>query len=216
MIRRITGRLDGATELAVEITPEGSGVTYEVLIPRYLAERLGEQLGQVVTLHTREHLEAQGQGTSFVPRVIGFETPTERAFFELLTTVKGLGVRKALRALANEPAWVAAAIVDKDAKRLRTLPEIGARLAETIIAELHGKVGAALSSDELGALNASSVELRPSASLPAAAQEAVSALVALGETRVVAERLVDRAMALVGDEGGADAIVAAAFRQRAG
>jgi len=216
MIRRITGRLDGATDLGVEITPEGSGLTYEVLIPRYLGERLEGRLGQVVTLHTREHLEAQGQGTSFVPRVIGFDTPAERAFFELLTTVKGLGVRKALRALANEPSWVAAAIADKDVKRLRTLPEIGARLAETMIAELHGKIGVVLSAGELGVMDASSVELHPSAALPAAVREAVSALVALGETRVVAERLVDRAVALVGEGEGAEAIVAAAFRQRAG
>lgn len=216
MIRRIAGRLDGAGELSVEVSPEGTGVTYEVLIPRYLADRLAERVGQVITLHTREHLEAQGQGTSFVPRVIGFETPSERAFFELLTTVKGLGVRKALRALANEPAWVAAAIASKDAKRLRTLPEIGARLAETIIAELHGKLDAVLSADEARALDGASVELRPGSSLPAAAQEAVSALVALGETPVAAERLVDRAMSLVGEGGGADAIVAAAFRQRAG
>ncbi len=216
MIRRITGRLDGATELGVEITPEGLGVTYEVLVPRYLTDRLGDRVGQVVTLHTREHLEAQGQGTSFVPRVLGFESPSERAFFELLTTVKGLGARKALRALANEPAWVAAAIAGKDSKRLRTLPEIGPRLAETIIAELHGKIDGVLGADELAALDGASVELRPGASLPAAAQEAVSALIALGETRVVAERLVDRAIAQVGDDGGADAIVAAAFRQRAG
>ncbi len=216
MIRRITGRLEGATDLSVELTPEGSGVTYEVLIPRYMGGRLGERVGQVVTLHTREHLEAQGQGTSFVPRVIGFESPSERAFFELLTTVKGLGARKALRALANEPSWVAAAIAARDTKRLRTLPEIGARLAETMIAELHGKLDGVLGADELRALDGASVELRPGSSLPASAQEAVSALIALGETRVGAEKLVDRAMALVGEDGGADAIVAAAFRQRAG
>eukprot|EP00913_Durusdinium_trenchii_P005960 g5572.t1 len=193
MIRRIAGRLDGATDTSCEITPEGSGLSYEVLLPRYLAERAVERVGEIITLQTRQHLEAQGQGTSFIPRLIGFETPEERAFFELLTSVKGLGARKALRALAIEPAQIARAISSRDARALQKLPEIGKRLAETIIVELHGKVDGFLTPGE-----------------------AVSALMALGETRDGAERKVERARALVGAEAGTDELVAAAFGQRAG
>lgn len=216
MIRRITGRLDGANDTSCELTPEGSGLSYEVLLPRYLAERAPERVGEVVTLQTRQHLEAHGQGTSFIPRLIGFETSEERAFFELLTSVKGLGARKALRALAIEPAEIARAIAARDAKALQKLPEIGKRLAETIIVELHGKVEGYLSPSETASLNNASIELRPSSGLPPAAEEAVSALVALGETRDGAERKVERARGLVGADAGTDELVAAAFGQRAG
>ncbi|MFI4898548.1 MAG: Holliday junction branch migration protein RuvA [Phycisphaerales bacterium JB059] len=216
MIRRITGRLEGATETACEISVEATGLTYEVLLPRYLCEETLSRTGETVTLHTRQHLEAQGQGTSFIPRLIGFEAPADRAFFELLTSVKGLGARKALRALAIEPAQIARAIAARDAKALQKLPEIGKRLAETIIVELHGKVDAYLTPDETAALNDASIELRPAPSLPPAAEEAVSALMALGEHRESAERKVERARALVGADAGTDELVAAAFGQRAG
>src|SRR5712671_6350629 len=86
------------------------------------------------------YLEGQGQGTSFVPRVLGFATPREREFFELFTTVKGLGNKRALRALAREPVEIAGAIAEKNTRALQELPEIGKRLAETVIAELTGKV----------------------------------------------------------------------------
>ncbi len=216
MVRRITGRLDGATEAACEITPEGSGLTYEVLLPRYLGESIRERTGEVVTLHTRQHLEAQGQGTSFIPRLIGFESPAERTFFELLTTVRGLGARKALRALALEPAQIARAIASRDAKALQKLPEIGKRLAETIIVELSGKVDGFLTPGETASLDSATIELRPSPSLSASAQGAVSALMALGETRDTAERKVERAASVVGAQAGTDELVAASFGQRAG
>jgi glycolate oxidase len=51
---------------------------------------------------------------------------------------------KALRALVHRPPVVARAIAEKDAKLLSTLPEIGKRMAERVIAELDGKVDAFL------------------------------------------------------------------------
>lgn len=208
--------MECATDTGCEITPEGSGLSYEVLLPRYLAERAAERVGQVVTYQTRQHLEAQGQGASFIPRLLGFETREDRAFFELLTSVKGLGARKALRAMAIEPAQFARAIASRDAKALQKLPEIGKRLAETIIAELHGKIDGYLSPDETASLNGASIEPRPAPGLAPAVEEAISALIALGESRDSAERKVERARALTGADAGVDELIAAAFGQRVG
>ncbi len=188
MITRLSGRLDGIEGQAALVTPAGGGLTYEVLLPAYLLERFKAQTGKPVTFTTLQYLEGQGQGASFVPRLIGFAGAGEREFFELLTTVKGIGNRKALRILAATPAAIAAAVAAKDAKALTKLPEVGKRLAETMIAELHGKVDAYLTEEERGALDAaaSGLELK----LPAGAAEAVEALVALGEDRREAERRV--------------------------
>jgi len=192
MICRIKGVLERIEGLAATIAPAGdaSGLAYEVLLPAFLAERLAARRGETVTLTTFHYLEGQGQGTSFVPRIIGFVGATEREFFELFTTVKGIGNRKALRAMKIEPAAIAAAIVRKDARALTELPEIGKRLAETIIAELSGKVDAYLSDIETAGLDRAAA---PTGGDPSS-EDAVLALMALGEPRPEAERLVLRAL----------------------
>lgn len=216
MIRKIAGRLD-AVELgqsAAALIEIGSdGLTYEVLLPRYLADRLAaDGIGGRIELHTRQYLEAVGQGTSFIPRLIGFATEADRKFFELFTTVKGLGNRRALRAMAQEPAVIAAAIAAKDAKALQRLPEIGKRLAETIIVDLTGKVDGWLGAGEIAGLNlaAAGVEAR---SRPRAVEAAIDTLLALGETRGDAERMIDRVLATNPADSfdGPDGLVAAAF-----
>lgn len=205
MIRRISGTLERVEGSAALVQVEGSPIVYEVLLPAHLAERLADLHGpRPVIFHTMQLLEGLGQGTSFVPRLLGFASESDRRFFELFTTVKGVGNRKALRAMAQDPAWIATAIARKDAKSLQELPEIGKRLAETIVAELHGKVDRFLI-DDLDDL--ATIEIN---SLPPAAEEAVSALVALGQPRADAERMVARAVEHAGDTD-AEAIVAAAF-----
>ncbi len=205
MIRRISGTLERVEGSAALVQIEGSPIVYEVLLPVHLAARLADQPGpRPVTFHTMQLLEGLGQGTSFVPRLLGFASESDRKFFELFTTVKGIGNRKALRAMAQEPAWIAAAIARKDAKALQELPEIGKRMAETVVAELFGKVDAYL----LGDLD--DPAMIESRSMPPAAEEAISALVALGQPRTDAERMVARAIEHAGDTD-AEAIVAAAF-----
>jgi Holliday junction DNA helicase RuvA len=170
----------------------GGGVVYEVLLPAFLSERLQSKVGQMVTLTTFHYLEGQGQGTSFIPRLIGFTSVREREFFELFTTVKGIGNRKALRAMAIEPSAIAGAIAQKNASALVKLPEIGKRMAETIIAELTGKVEGYLSDSEVAGL-----DVKAGGVLGGGApyvQETILALVALGETNSDAERLVARAV----------------------
>lgn len=98
-----------------------------------------------------------------------------------------------MRALAIEPGEIAAAIMARDARTLQKLPEIGKRLAETMIVELTGKVDvyADLSTRPEGS------RLAAAAAAPRrdpAFEDAVTALVALGESRPEAERMVTRAV----------------------
>lgn len=163
MITRVTGILESLEQHAAVLVPTGAigaadgGIAYEVLIPAYLSALLtigapsvsagpagqeGGLLGRVITLHTLHYFEGVNQGSSFVPRLIGFGSTSERDFFELLTTVKGLGNRRALRALAIEPGQVARAIVERDTRVLQRLPEIGPKLAEAVVHELKSKAEA--------------------------------------------------------------------------
>ncbi len=216
MIRSISGilvELDlplgggrSAANTAALIEPEGSATGYEVLLPAFLGPSLEPKIGQSVRLRTLHYLESQGQGTSFIPRLIGFTHDHQRRFFEAFTTVKGLGYRRALRALAIEPADIAELIVTKNAKGLIALPEVGKRLAETIIAELTGKVDGFLdlsATDGIGR-----IEPRPqrqASRLSPVAADAVEALISLGETRSEAERRIE---IILGRDNAGDSVEA--------
>ncbi len=214
MLCRLTGKLESVHETAAVIASADGASAREVLLPAYVARSLASRIGQPITLTTLEYLEGQGQGTSFIPRLIGFTNQRDRAFFELFTTVKGIGNKKALRAMAVEPAVIARAIASRDAAALTKLPEIGKRMAETVIAELHGKVEGFLSEQELGSLEikAGSAPAR----LTPMAEEAVTVLTTLGESRGDAERRVALAQERAARSGkpqpkNADELVAAVF-----
>ena len=181
-------------------------MTYEVLIPAADAPALAGVIGSNVNFVTLHYLESQGQGSSFWPRLIGFQSVSDRDFFELLTSVKGIGNRKALRALQRSFADIAAMIEQKDFAALQSLPEIGRKTAETIVVELKDKVARFT----LGATNPA--RSTGTAKLTGAVADAVVVLMQLGESRVVAERLAERAALVVGKSAGAEAIVAAALQ----
>lgn len=184
-------------------------ITYELLLPGVDQQRLAPRIGETITFHTLHYLESHGQGASFTPRLIGFQSATDRAFFELFTTVKGLGNRKALRALQMPFNQIATAIARKDVDFLKSLPEIGKRTAETIVAEIHGKVDPYVTSDSdrPGATGRVIVEGKRTL-----ADEAVAVLVSLGEQRLNAFQLIERVLEVDPTIDSAEELVAAAYR----
>lgn len=180
-------------------------VTLECLVATSDEERLAGQVGKRVALHTMLYLEGAGGGTSFAPRMIGFLDAEDRAFFELFTTVKGMGNKKALRALALPFGAVARAIADKDIDLLRSLPEIGKRTAETIVAELHGKVD-------------QHIELKPAEPGSTGGEESslvndvTSVLVQLGESRLDARSLIEKAIAANPELDTAESLIEAVYQ----
>lgn len=207
MITRISGILERVGPHAAVVATE-AGLAYEVLIPAALATELAASDGQRVTFQTVQLFEPVGGGNALRPRLIGFLSESDRRFYELFTTVKGVGGRRALRAMAAPAARLARAIEDNDAAFLRGMPEIGKRLAETVIAELHGKVDEFLLSDIPGGAIA---EVKPGGALDAAGEQAVEALVRLGQPRPEAEKAVGKAMERLPDAPSPDEILAAAF-----
>ena len=217
MLTRLTAQLESISQGAIPIATLHTNPDFaiELLIPQYLAHTLESRINDRVTLHTRVYLEAQGQGTSFIPRVIGFGSPIERDFFEVFTSVKGVGTKKALRALVEPPSVIAACIVSKDAKALTKLPEIGKRSAETMIAELSGKIdkfaGDAIIAGAHAARSTPAASSIEHSALPAAAIEAIAALMALGEQRAAAEQKVQIAMTKVEADADVDVLVQTVF-----
>ena len=216
MISRIEGVLVDVVDGVAEVRVAGSGLVYEVLVPACDAGDLMMRQGKEIAFVTLHYFESQGQGSHFVPRLIGFSSREQRDFFELLTTVKGIGNRKALRAMQVSHGRMAEAIAAGDAKFLSTLPEIGKRTAESTIVELKGKLDPCLKdpSATRRALERSAV-VAVTAVATGPAADAEDVLVALGEQRAQARAKVERVMAAsVGESIGADEIVTRALRTR--
>ena len=137
-----------------------------------------------------------------IPRLIGFQREVEREFFKKLITVPNVGPTTATRALAFSVSAIAGWIESGDTVALSRLPSIGKRTAETIVAQLRGKVTEeALLADEGFDKPEKPRPIGPSD----VARDAIEALQGLGYSRVEAERLVQQVEA----DGAAESVEAA-------
>jgi len=138
MITTITGKLVdlGEAEATLSVGP----LEYQVFVPELVRRQLQPRVGNEVRLRTIEYFEGNPQQGRLTPRLIGFLSPVEREFFEVICSVDGVGVKKALRALVRPVAEIATAIEEKDVKQLSALPGIGPAVAERMIAKLRRKM----------------------------------------------------------------------------
>jgi Holliday junction DNA helicase RuvA len=215
VIARIQGILE-SVEGSVALVALPGGLAYEVLVSAYTAARLGGSIGQPVKFETLHFVESQNQGSTLLPRLAGFLTAQDRQFFELFTTAKGIGNKRALRAMTLASDQIAAAIADRDLTLLQSLPEIGKRTAETIVATLHGKVDKFISAAAYGENAATrGASTPPPTGARALAREALEVLLQLGENRVQALSWIDEV--LRGEERPTDVqdLIARVYRIKA-
>src|SRR6478672_9051779 len=206
MISSLTGQLEQVDEDRVHLRV--GPVVYETLVPASDVPLLQAGVGEEMTFHTIFYLEGDASGGSLEPRLLGFLRIQDKRFFEKFITVKGIGPKKALKALALPVGEIAQAIEAKDARFLCQLPEIGKRTAEQIVAELSGKLkefATPFSADRVVGI---STHRTP------AEEDAIQALMALGERRVEAEHLLDRARATDPGLKATDALLREMLRMR--
>jgi Holliday junction DNA helicase RuvA len=186
------------------------GVGYEVMLPvaaraAFRPRRAGPE-GDTVKLYISYHLTERNPK----PILVGFGSPLEKEFFELLVTVEDIGPMAACKALAVDVARIARAVEAKDSKMLCTLDGIGPRKAEKIIATLNGRLGKFCLMPE--------VEGVP---LPAAQEdfrdEVLAVLVQqLGHARTEAQRMVQAALARRPDVQTAEELFEEVYRGEKG
>ena len=181
MIAHISGQLESLTADRAVIA--AGHVAYEVLVAPVTSDDLRPHLGRQVTLHTLEYFDGNPAYGQMVPRLVGFLTETEKRFFVRYVSVQGIGVGKGLKSLAMPVDRIAAAIEARDPAVLATLPGIGRRTADKIVAELAGKL------DEFAVTAAG----RAAGPETEAKREAVGVLVQLGLARPEAAERVDAA-----------------------
>lgn len=138
MITRITGTLVSLRD--AEATIAAGPFEYQVLVPEFVRRQLQSLLSEKVSLKTITYIEGNPQKGRLSPRMVGFMSEAEMEFFELVCSVDGVGVKKALRAMVRPVHEVATHIEEADIKQLTTLPGIGPAVAERVIAKLRRKM----------------------------------------------------------------------------
>jgi Holliday junction DNA helicase RuvA len=205
MIARLEGKLVKLdTESALV---QVGAVVYEVMLPGYCVSALAGSIGSDVTLCTMEYYEGSLGGGNLIPRIVGFLSDGEKEFFTKYTSVKGIGIRKALRSLSMPIANIASAIEAGDDKMLIALDGIGKRTAQQIIAELKGKLGSFAVGVEQAAAKAA---FRPYQA------EALEILIAWGEKRNEAIELIGLACRKHPDIKSAEELVPLVYRLKQG
>lgn len=168
-----------------EVILDVSGVGYEVEISSITQEQL-ESAGSEVKLLIYHHITDSDQ------RLFGFFSTDEKALFEKLITVKGVGPKLGLTILSGLPAdQLIGAITNAEAATLSKVPGIGKKTAERIIVELKDKL----------AEYAASAGVTPTSSAESGVMgEAISALEALGFKKKESEQAVMKALNNAGSE----------------
>lgn len=132
MIAFLDGVLAGKTLSSAFVNVGGVG--FEVGMSQASLAKL-PQAGERVTIHT--YLQVRDDGMS----LFGFLEMEEKALFEKLITVSGVGPKVALAALSSyEPAQLADLIAAQDVAAVQRIPGVGKKTASRIILELKGSL----------------------------------------------------------------------------
>ena len=206
MIARIEGKLVKLDDECCLV--QVGSVSYEVMLPGYCVNALSERIGSEVVLCTMEYYEGTPGGGNLIPRMVGFLNSGERDFFTKYISVKGIGIKKGLKSLSVPIATIAAAIEDGDDKILMTLPSVGKRMAQQIIAELKGKLGAFAVDVEVGR--------QAGAGFKGFQAEALEILIAWGEKRNDAIELIEMACQRHPEASSAEQLVPIVYRLKQG
>jgi Holliday junction DNA helicase RuvA len=171
------------------------GVGYEVHISLQTYYRIEGKphVALDIYTHVREDLIA----------LYGFASAEEKAAFEKLISISGIGPTLAQKILSGiEPTDLADAVARADTRKLSSIPGVGKKTAERICLELRDKLILPVTATAPAATSRSSVD-----------DDVISALVNLGYRPKDAEGALDAARKELGNEAELSALLRRALKQ---
>ena len=171
MITQLIGRL-------VEKTPTGvvidcNGVGYMVHISLHTYTQLSDE--ENIKLYT--HLQVKEDSHT----LFGFFTTIERAVFQQLVSVSGIGASTARTMLSSlEPQQIQRAILSEDLVTIKSVKGIGLKTAQRVLIELKDKMLNLFEGEEIQPFSNNTIQ-----------EEALSALEVLGYSRKQSEKVID-------------------------
>lgn len=198
MIAQLRGRL--MSKDPGQIVVDVNGVGYQVFIPLstyYQLPAVKQEVFLRVYTHVRED----------AIHLYGFHTPEERATFELLTGVSGIGPRLASNILSGiSVEEFIPAVLEGDLARLKAIPGVGRKTAERVILELKDKIL------EVPRTSPVAVGRQPRSERDQMIGDVVSALLNLGCSRKEASNAAEAAREALGREADFEKVVKQALK----
>ncbi len=177
MIAQLTGTV--VSVHGMDVVLDVAGVGYLISVPLSTMSHVATT-GERVTLLTIMSVREDAM------QLFGFASHAEREAFRLLTSIQGIGGRIALGILsASTLDDLRNAVVRGNLPALQRLPGVGKKTAERIVVELRDKI-----LNVIPDANAAGSATSDSYLVTQIADDAVSALQALGYTRAAAEKSV--------------------------
>jgi Holliday junction DNA helicase RuvA len=165
-----------------QVIVDVNGVGYDVTIPVSAYSSLPE-IGDPVQLHIHTHVRED------ILALFGFLASTDKALFEKLITVSGIGPKLAITALSGlTSADLVAAIRTGSVEQLVRIPGVGKKTAERMVLELRDKLDL-IAASELPGKTASA----PKSAFSSIEEDVISALMNFGSSRAAAETAVSKA-----------------------
>lgn len=199
MIGKLSGIVDTIGEDYAILDVQGVGYLVHCSARTLAKLQTGEAAKLAIETYVRED----------AIRLYGFATEAERGWFQLLQTVQGVGAKVALALLgALGTGELATAIAHQDKAQIARAPGIGPRLAARLTAELKDKLPTGMVLADL----TSSVAAQTALPEPAAAQDAITALLTLGYGRPQALDAVSGAVRALGESADTAALIRRALQ----
>jgi Holliday junction DNA helicase RuvA len=174
MITQLTGRL--AEKSPTEVVIDCNGVGYLVHISLHTFTQLSND--ENIKLFT--HLQVKEDSHT----LFGFQTTIERAIFQQLISVSGIGASTARTMLSSlEPQQIQRAIVAEDLATIKSVKGIGLKTAQRVLIELKDKMLNLFEGEEIQPFSNNTIK-----------EEALSALEVLGYSRKQSEKVIDNAI----------------------
>jgi holliday junction DNA helicase RuvA len=202
MIGKLKGLVDGYGEDFVHI--DVNGVVYEAHCSSKTLQAL-PQVGHAAVLHIEMIVREE------LIKLYGFATETEKAWFNLLMTVQGVGARIALAILSVlTPSELASAVALQDKAMVGRASGVGPKLAVRIVTELKGKAPG-VSAGDAALLGLQAAIGEGVARGPVA--DAVSALSNLGYSQAQASAAVARVVGKQGEGVSTETLIRLGLRE---
>jgi len=161
-----------------QVIVDVGGVGYDVTIPVSAYSSLPEK-GSVVQLFIHTQVRED------VLALYGFVSARDKALFEKLITVSGIGPKLAVTALSGLASDdLATAIRSGSLEQLVRIPGVGKKTAERMVLELR---------DKLDLIGTAAQAAQPRSAFSATEEDVMSALMNFGATRAAAEAAIGKA-----------------------
>ena len=171
MITQLIGRL--VEKSPTEVVIDCNGVGYMVHISLHTFSQLSNE--ERIKLFTQLQVKEDSH------TLFGFFTTSERAVFQQLISVSGIGASTVRTMLSSlEPQQIQRAIISEDLVTIKSVKGIGLKTAQRVLIELKDKMLNLFDGEEIQAFSNNTIK-----------EEALSALEVLGYSRKQSEKVID-------------------------